>query len=328
MRRCFIGIICLVAFSMLVQAGQNLRVDVRLVNVYATVTDSRGHYVGGLTKEDFNLEEDGVPQQIAHFSQDQQVPVSVGILFDSSGSMINKLRTAVNAVDRFIRTIHQDDDIFLMTFATRTDLREDFTNNRDKLSKALRTIQANGGTSLYDALEESLTKIKSGQHDKRAILLISDGEDTSSRTKLPEVQQRLRQSELLVYPLGISPPTYSEKTEHVPFNWPPPIPGAPKTPPSSRRDTVDMKVLQSLADDSGGRAFLLADSVLGGGKTIEKVLTEVAEELRSQYTLAFYPTHPDDNRFHTLKVKTRPDLTVRARPGYSATVPSAPPGNR
>src|SRR4051812_10049775 len=125
MRRSLIALLSvLFLFSALVLgAWQNLRVDVRLVNVYATVTDSKGHYVGGLTKEDFTLEEDGVPQQVAHFSQDQQIPVSVGILFDSSGSMINKLRTAVNAVDRFIRSIHQDDDIFLMTFATRTELK-------------------------------------------------------------------------------------------------------------------------------------------------------------------------------------------------------------
>src|SRR3954464_15591599 len=151
MRRWLLAVLSILfLFSALGQgARQNLRVDVRLVNVYATVTDSRGHYVAGLTRDDFTLAEDGVPQQIAHFSQDQQVPVSVGILFDSSGSMINKLRTAVNAVDRFIRTIHQDDDIFLMTFATRTDLKLDFTNNRDKLSKALHSIEANGGTSLY-----------------------------------------------------------------------------------------------------------------------------------------------------------------------------------
>src|SRR5580765_932138 len=103
MRRWLIAVISvLLPLSALVQgARQNLRVDVRLVNVYATVTESREHYVSGLSKEDFTLEEDGVPQQIAHFSQDQQVPVSVGILFDASGSMINKLRTAVNAVDRF-----------------------------------------------------------------------------------------------------------------------------------------------------------------------------------------------------------------------------------
>src|SRR5207249_1648962 len=155
----------------------------------------------------------------SHFSQDDRIPVSVGILFDASGSMINKLKTAVNAVDKFIRTIHTDDDIFLMTFSTRTDLKQDFTDNRDKLTKALRSIAANGGTSLYDALEQGLAKIKSGRHHKRAILLITDGEDTSSRTSFPQVLMYLRESELLVYTLGISPVTYGDRTEHVPFNW-------------------------------------------------------------------------------------------------------------
>jgi Ca-activated chloride channel homolog len=320
MRRCLVGTLSLISLltAFVIRAQQNLRIDVRLVNVFATVTDEKDRYVSTLTKQDFVLEEDGIPQEIAHFSQDQQIPVSVGILFDASGSMVNKLRTAVHAVDRFIRTIHTNDDIFLMTFAGRTELKQDFTDDRNKLSKALRSIVPNGGTSLYDALDESLSKIKSGQHQKRAILLISDGEDTSSRTKFPQIQRRLRESELLVYALGISPPKYSDTTEHVPFNWPPPIPGAPRTPPSNRRDTVDMKVLQALADDTGGRAFLVSDAVLGGGAQLEKILAEVAEELRNQYTLAFYPNHPDDGQYHTLKVTTRPGLSVRARPGYTA----------
>src|SRR5215471_4774096 len=112
MKRCLM--LLLLAFA---GGQQNLKVDVRLVNVFATVTNISGRHVAGLTKDDFILEEDGIPQEISHFSQDESIPVSVGILFDSSGSMINKLKTAVSAVDRFIRTIHTDDDIFLMTFS-------------------------------------------------------------------------------------------------------------------------------------------------------------------------------------------------------------------
>ncbi len=310
----------IIAFAcVLPLAGQqSLRVDVRLVNVYTTVTDSAGRDAAGLTKDDFVLEEDGVRQEISHFNQDEQIPVSVGILFDSSGSMQNKLRTAVTAVDRFIRTIHPDDDIFLMTFANRTDLRQDFTANRDKLTKALRSINSTGGTNLFDALEQALTKVRSGQHRKRAILLISDGDDTGSRVPFPKILQDVRESELLVYPLAISAVIYAPASEHVPFTWPPALPGSPRGPVSNRRDAVDMKVMQSLADESGGRAFLLADSVLGNTSQIDKILTQVAEELRSQYTLAFYPTHPDDGKFHTLKVRTKSGLNARTRPGYSA----------
>ena len=117
-----------------------VRVDVRLVNIVATVTDSNGRYVGNLSAEDFVVEEDGVPQKISHFSQDQNIPVSVGIILDTSGSMERKIRTAVDAVDRFIRQIHEDDEVFLMTFSNEPILRQDFTNNRDKLSQALRML--------------------------------------------------------------------------------------------------------------------------------------------------------------------------------------------
>src|SRR5262249_8767739 len=153
------------------------------------------------------------------------VPVSVGIVFDTSGSMQNKLRTAVIAVERFVRTIHQDDDIFLMTFSSRTYIRQDFTSDREKLSKSLRNITANGSTVLYDALKEGLIRIRSGRHQKRAILLITDGRDTSSTTPFSEIIQRVRESELLVYALGIAPVTYADPTEHVPFSWPPTFPG-------------------------------------------------------------------------------------------------------
>jgi len=257
-----------------------------------------GHYVDGLNKEDFALFEDGIKQDIAYFSHDTDVPVSVGIVLDISGSMQNKLRTAVAAVDRFVRTIHPDDDVFLMTFSSSADLRQDFTNNREKLSKALRGLHASGSTALYDALDQGLVKIKSGKHQKRAILLITDGQDTGSATTYNEILHQIRESELLVYTLGISPATYSE---------------------SSTRDSVDMTVLQTLASDSGGRAFLLADILVGtSGSQLERVLIHIADELRSQYTFAFYPTRAPDGRFHTLKIRPPSGLIARSRPGYIA----------
>src|SRR5215470_13277749 len=142
-------------------AAAQVRVDVRLVNVVATVIDSRGRSIPNLSVDDFVLEEDGKPQQISHFSQDQNVPVSVGILLDTSGSMDRKIRTAVDAVDRFIRRIHQDDEIFLTTFSGKPVLRQDFTSDREKLSEALKRIIPTGGTSLYDAMAEGVTKIAS-----------------------------------------------------------------------------------------------------------------------------------------------------------------------
>ena len=126
----------------------------------ATVTGERGRYVPDLQAEDFVIEEDGQVQKITHFDQSSDLPVSMGVVLDTSGSMESKITTATNAVERFIRTIHKDDDIFLMTFSGRPELRQDFTSDRDRLAAALRRVRVSGDTALYDALDESLRKIK------------------------------------------------------------------------------------------------------------------------------------------------------------------------
>src|ERR1041385_8226844 len=157
-----------------------LKVDVALVNVVATVTDDKGYYIPDLTADDFILQEDGQTQSISHLSQASELPVSVGVTLDTSGSMERKIATATGAIERFIRTIHEDDDVFLMTFSDHTVLRQDFTSDRNRLAAALHKVSVGGGTALYDALDDSLRKVKSGEHEKKAILLITDGVDTSS----------------------------------------------------------------------------------------------------------------------------------------------------
>src|SRR6266849_6370701 len=210
-----------------------LKVDVALVNVVATITDETGHYISDLTQDDIVVYEDGQVQKISHFSQANDLPVSIGVLLDTSGSMERKIGTATSAVERFIRSIHKDDDIFLMTFANRPDLRQDFTDDRDRLAKALRRVTVGGGTALYDALDEGLHKIKQGKHDKRAILLITDGEDTSSYMSFEEAQSRVRESELLVYCLGISP-SGGFLTERSPGQYPNPRTGPTGPGPGGR----------------------------------------------------------------------------------------------
>src|SRR5262249_49366399 len=148
---------------------------------------------------------------------------------------------------------------------------------------------------------------------KRAILVITDGQDTASITKTPEVLRTIRESEVLVYTLGISPLTYAQRGEHVPFTWPlPPILTGRSQGPS-RRDDVDMNVLEEFADNSGGRAFLLAESYLRHGAEIEKVFNTIADELRGQYTIGYYPSRQDDNRFHSIRIRTKRGDFVRAR---------------
>jgi len=285
-------------------AQDALRVDVRLVNIYATVIDSSGRYVQGLKKNDFLVEEDGRRQELAHFDHNEDTPVSVGIVLDTSGSMRTKLDTAINAVDRFVRTVHPDDDIFLMAFNNEAYLLQDFTSDRSRLRKALRSTDSAGGTALYDALEEALAKIKFGANNKHAILLVTDGQDTSSQASFGEVRQQIRESELLVYSLGIGPTSGFVRTR-------------------GRRlrggDAVDMNVLKTFATDSGGRAYAVNEDMLGGRNSpFEKILDQIAEELRYQYTLGYYPPHADDGQFHTINVRTRNGYYVRARRGYVA----------
>ena len=317
-RRFQVAALFALAIPLCAALAAQVRVDVRLVNVIVTVTDGRGRYIPDLTQDDFILEEDGRAQQISHFSQDRNIPVSVGILLDTSGSMDRKIRTAVDAVDRFVKRIHQDDEIFLMTFSGRPVVRQDFTNDRERLSEALRRIIPTGGTALYDAMSEGVTKITSSRHGKRAILLITDGQDTASASRLDDVLESIRISDLVVYPLGISPLTYARGSDRNAWGWP--LPGliTGKSGIPSKRDEVDMNVLRAFAENSGGRAFLLAESLLGRGSQIEKVLDSIAEELRSQYTLGYYPPRADDGRYHSIRIRTRTGDAVRARHGYVA----------
>ncbi len=294
------------ATTAFVAAQDGLRVDVRLVNIYATVIDSSGRYVQGLKKSDFLVEEDGRRQALSHFDHNQDTPVSVGILLDTSGSMRLKLDTATDAVERFVRTIHPDDDIFLMGFGSEPYLLQDFTSDRSKLRKALRYTDSEGGTALYDALKEALAKIKHGANNKHALLVVTDGQDTTSQTTFNEVRQGIREAELLVYSLGIFPTSDFQISDR----------GGRF---GGGRDSVDLNVLKTFASDSGGRAYGVSGAMMGGKNSqFGKILDQIAEELRSQYTLAYYPTHPDDAQFHAISVRTRFGYYVRARRGYVA----------
>ena len=299
-----------------------LRVDVQLVNVVATVTDQDGRYVSGLTADDFIVEDEGIPQEIVHFTQDSDIPLSIGIVLDTSGSMMQRMRTAVVAVDRFMGTLHENDDVFFITFADRVSLIQDLTNDRERLSRALTRARAMGGTALYDAVSASIEKVREGRHDKRAILLLTDGSDTASELGLGDTLDAVQGAEVLVYGLGIDPVRFADPDEHVQFDLPIRlIPGAPPLRrPRSTEDPVDMKVLEDFARASGGKAYLVSGTWTGGtAEEIDVVLDEVSAELRNQYSLGYYPSVRGDGRFHSIKVHVRDrDYLIRARNGYLA----------
>ncbi len=330
----FTLLLSLAFFSSLALA--QLKVEVALINIVATVTDERGRYLADLAPEDFVVYEDGQPQIIEHFSQSSDLPVSMGVVLDTSGSMERKIGTAANAVERFIRSIHEDDDVFLMTFGDRPQMRQNFTNDRDKLASVLRRLTVGGGTALYDALDEGLDRIRDGMHEKKAILLISDGEDTASYNSFDQAQLAVRESELLVYCLGIAPANTGLFNERTPIPTLPPIFGGPfpipgggsrgggrggsgPTRPSVNRDTVDMRVLNAFADASGGKAWLLSGSWTDQKRSrLDEALEEIAAELRNQYSIGYYPPHAlKDGKWHRIEIKTKNSkLRVRSRKDY------------
>jgi len=285
------------------------RVDALLINVVATVVDGKGRTVPDLTVDDFIVEEDGQPQTIKHLVPSADLPISIGVALDTSLSMETKIRTAQRAVDRFVSVIHQDDEVFLMTFTRRASLIADFTADRTKLTNALMTgVNLGGGTSLYDSLYQALQKVKEGRYQKKAVLLVTDGEDTTSLTRFDKALQDIRESDMLVYSLGIKgAPVFDLGTD--------PLSGNAR---SSRPDytTVDMKVLNRFGEASGGRAWEIAEATFG--KNMDAVLDTIAAELRSQYSIGYYPTHPvKDGKWHSVRIRMKnPDYLARARKEY------------
>src|SRR5678809_1743112 len=184
---------------------------VELVNVTATVSDDNGHFVTGLTKDDFSIYEDGQPQDISQFSN-ERVPVSLGLLLDTSGSMTpEKMSSARQAIDRFIfDLLGKDDELFFMQFASVPDLLQGWTFDRRAISRAVGQVSAAGGTAMYDAIARALPIAADGRNQKKAILVISDGNDTNSRTSVGELRNMIRESEVMVH---------AQRVDHDPVSY-------------------------------------------------------------------------------------------------------------
>jgi VWFA-related protein len=340
--------------------ASQITVDVKLVTLVATVTDSSGRHVPDLKPEDFIVQEDGSPQNVSLLEQSYDVPVSMGVVLDTSTSMESKINTATSSIDRFLQTLGPDDDIFLMSFANGVRVEQDFTNDRKKLSSALRRVHLSNGTALYDAVEKSLRKVREGHHEKKALLLVTDGEDTASLNSLDEALRNVRASEVLVYCLGIAPSFGSITRGPYPGQGGPTggqggptgVPGGPSGIPGGRTngsvitlpggiqiplpgparrqfpsgggggggmDSVDMNVLNSIANASGGKAWLIGgNSTSGSNSQLDNALDEISTELRSQYTIGYHPTHSlNDGKWHHVDVQMKNSrYSVRSRKEY------------
>lgn len=313
------------------------RTGVELINVTATVTDASGRFVPGLRREDFIVYEDDRPQPITHFNSDR-VPVSLGIALDTSGSMEgDKIEAAQRALDRFLfDLLDPSDEVFLYRFDSDPELLEGWTTDRGRITRALGRVDPRGGTALYDTVAEAVPLAQTGSRRKKAVVVISDGNDTSSRTDLRSVRQLIRETEVLVYAIGIDGTGASGTTTYrrpsqprfpipIPFPFPgrrtPPQIPAPQPYPRSRTsssasESVNEQALRDITDDSGGRT-----EIIWSPRDLNPATAGIADELSKQYFLAYASPGHKDGRWHTIRVEVRrgSGYTVRARRGYVAS---------
>ena len=315
--------------------GFSFTTAVELINVTATVTDGQGRFVPGLRREDFVVYEDGRPQVVSQFDA-ERVPVSLGIALDTSGSMYGeKIAAARAALDRFLfDLLGPQDEVFLYRFDARPELVQAWTSDRQAVSRALGAAQPRGGTALYDTVAEAVPMAQSGSRRKKALVVISDGDDTSSRMRLSDLQQLIRETEVLVYAIGIDasglepPRDAPAASPHSPRATPLPFPGKrPVTPPasppapngahpnsSSSNRLTKGSALRAITDDSGGRTEMIYSS-----RDLGPATAGIADELSRQYFLGYVSSLPKDGRWHNVEVQVRKgSYLVRARKGFIA----------
>jgi VWFA-related protein len=297
-----------VAVSAQGQAGR-IRSNVDLVVLHASVIDPRGHVAPDLKKEHFRVTENKVEQELSLFKR-EDVPVTVGLVIDNSGSMKEKRERVNAAALTFVKTSNRDDEVFVVNFNDDyyLDLDKDFTNDVEELKEALERIDSRGSTALFDAVIGSLDHSRKGTKDKKVLLVITDGADTASRGGAKQAMQRAmleaQKSEAVIYVVGL---LASEKGR------------------DARRAR---EALQQLAGATGGLAFFPE-----GLDDVEPICTQIAQDIRNQYTLAYYPSNTArDGSFRAVRVlinppKGRGKLVVRTRSGYFAPKDAASTGS-
>lgn len=275
-----------------------VKVQVDLVTLTLTVTDYYGRYVSGLTKDAFTIFDDNQEQEITFFS-DSDAPVSIGILFDISGSMSGeKIAKARNALERFINTSHPNDEYFLIAFNSRAQLLMDRTRDGEAVLQKLTLVEPKNNTALYDACYLGVERVTRGVHPKKALLIISDGQDNSSRYNFKEVRRLMKESDVTIYSVGIMDGKDAGSIDGM----------------------QGQAFLDELANVTGGKSFYPQTNV-----EMDEIFERIALELRHQYAIGYNPKNfQPDGKWHKVKVKVKPPrglprLTVRSREGYYAT---------
>ncbi|MGC1105328.1 MAG: VWA domain-containing protein [Candidatus Acidiferrales bacterium] len=276
---------------------ETVRKDVNLVLVNATVTDPYGRLVTGLDRENFRVFEDGKEQELMRFAE-EDIPISIGVIFDVSGSMTDKITKSRMAAVQFFKTANPADEFFLVDFADRAELATPFTTSIEELQNQLLFSAPGGMTALLDAVYLGMSEMKGARNARKALLIISDGGDNHSRYDEDDVKRFLRESDVQIYSVGIVDPDACDR---------------------SPEECAGPSFLQGLADMTGGRSFIVHNL-----DDLGDVATKISMELRNQYVLGYRPinTKPD-GKWRKIKVKLRPPrglppLTIYARYGYFA----------
>jgi VWFA-related protein len=256
----------------------SFRSSTNLVVIPASVTDGSNRFVLGLQREDFQLLDDGVEQTISHFSG-EDAPLSIGLVFDESGSMDDKLRTSRDAAVRFLETLNAGDEAFLVEFNETVKLSVGFTTHREEVQTALKNAQPGGLTAMLDAVSFSLREMKKAKNPRKAIVIVSDGGDNSSHYTSEQIEALVREADVQIYAMGVFEPTFNLGLTPAEISGP--------------------KLLSEIAGQTGGRAF-------GASRPsdLPSVAARIATELRNQYVLGYYPKdQARDGKYHKVEVK-------------------------
>jgi Ca-activated chloride channel homolog len=275
--------------------NERMRVDVNLVLVPVTVTDPLNRLVTGLERQDFFVYENNALQKLKSFSA-EDAPVSIGIIFDLSGSMTDKINRARNSILEFMRTANPQDEFFVIGFNDRPELIMDFTSNVDNIESRLLTVKPGHRTALLDAIYFGLNKMKQAKNERKALLVVSDGGDNRSRYTESEVRAVVRESDVQIYSIGIF-------DQYAP----------------TREEQLGPILLHDVSEETGGQLFRVDDLA-----DMADIATKISAELRNQYVLGYKSDDAKrDGKWRKLKVKLvppegLPQLTVHARTGYYA----------
>jgi Ca-activated chloride channel family protein len=272
---------------------QTLSVNVDLVNILFTVADRKGKFVTNLKKEDFKVFEDERLQSITNFSSESDLPLTIALLVDTSGSIRDKLKFEEEAaIEFFYSTLQRGKDkALLISFDSGVDLLQDFTDDPEKLANEIRKIRAGGGTSLYDAIYLAVNKKLAGQAGRRVVILITDGDDNSSRVSLTETLEASQKNDVTIYAISTNSAAFFGSKEQ------------------ERGD----KTLKKFAEETGGKPFFPLKI-----QDLASSFVDIHDELRSQYQIGYRPSNAKmDGTFRKIKVDvTDRRYKARARTGY------------